>query len=93
MTWLFRLPGRIFQIVKGTLLVLVSVGFVLRLLGSLAAIGASLPLARRAATWRFRRRLRAIGLDASATLALVDEYRESLRLFGRGRPWRPRASS
>ena len=74
---------RIVHVLKGMVLIGVSVAFIVRLLASLVWIACSLPLFRRLAVWRFRRRLKKSGLEPVAADALTDEYDDGLALFGR----------
>ncbi len=80
---MFRCLRRVLHVLKGIVLIGVSIAFIARLLASLVWIGCSLPLFRRLAVWRFRRRLKKSGLEPLAADALTEEYEDGLALFGR----------
>jgi hypothetical protein len=71
----------VFRWVRRIAIVLVSAFYVLHILGSILWLIGSLPLAQRAAEWRFHRRLRRSGLDVDAADALTDEYASGISLF------------
>jgi hypothetical protein len=72
----------IFRSIRRIGIVAVSAFYVARILGSILWLVGSLPLAQRAAEWRFRRRLRRSGLDSDAAAALTEEYAYGIALFG-----------
>jgi hypothetical protein len=72
----------IFRSIRRIGIVAVSAFYVARILGSILWLVGSLPLAQRAAEWRFRRRLRRGGLDSDAAAALTEEYANGISLFG-----------
>lgn len=73
----------IFRFFRRVGVVAVSAFYVARILGSILWLIGSLPLAQRAAEWRFRRRLRRRGLAPDAADALTEEYAHGISLFGR----------
>jgi hypothetical protein len=73
---------RLFRLPRDVMSGLVSILLVGRILGSLLWILCTFPVVRRAAVWRFSRRLRRSGLDEETRDTLIDDYDRGLTLFG-----------